>query len=88
MKTPLDFMGNPIATGDFVYRNEKLHKVLKIMPPDEYGDYRRVQLDLIYPYTWKKPQQHRACELLIITPQQMTVFMLTHTLPQKNATMG
>ena len=87
MKTPLDFMGNPVAVGDFVYRSEKLHKVLKIMPPNEYGDYRRVQLDLIYPYTWTKPRHCRAADLLIIPPKQMTVFMLTHTLPQKNATM-
>ena len=75
-----DFMGNPIQVGDYVYRNQKLHKVLKRMKLDEYGNG-KVQIDIIYPYTWKRPQIHRVDELVIIPPAQMTAFLLTHSLP-------
>jgi len=75
-----DFMGIPVKTGDHVYRNGKLHKVLKRMKLDEYGRG-RVQIDIVYPYTWVKPQIHHVDELVIIPPAQMTAFLLTHTLP-------
>jgi len=75
-----DFMGTPISVGDYVYRNEKLHKVLAIMPPGEYSE-RRVTIDLIYPYTWKKPQIHDVSQLVVIAPEQMTAFLISHTLP-------
>jgi len=83
MKEFKDFMGNPIKVGDYVYRNQKLHKVLKLMPPKgEFGS-QRIKVDCIYPHTWTKPQAHNTDDFVIIQPEQMTAFLLTHTLPRK-----
>jgi len=77
-----DFMGIPIKVGDHVYRNEKLHKVLKLMPPGQWNES-RVKIDLIYPHTWAGPQVHHTRQLVIIHPEQMTAFLISHTLPAK-----
>jgi len=82
MSEHIDFMGNPINVGDFVYRNEKLHKVIKLIPPGEWGR-RRVQIDQIYPDTWHKPRNHDTDQLVIIPKVQMTAFLLKHKLPRK-----
>jgi len=78
----VDFMGVPINVGDHVYRNEKLHKVLALSKPDQYNSI-RIKVDLIYPSTWLKPQIHRAREFVLISPLQMTAFLITHKIPSK-----
>jgi len=72
-----DFFDNPISAGDFVYRNEKLHKVVAIAKPDEWG-YARIKVHCIHPYKWKAPKILSTRQFVIIPTEQLTMFFLKH----------